>query len=149
VKPSHQLYPRPQGLSGYLEQMPQLRNALTDARNATRSEIALVDCLPLRLTRFAQSVHATGSSLVISVTSAEAAHLAHLLRPEVERLLDRKGLKFNEILVVVQSESVEQRTYRPRPKATVLRDIQLNGERLQSERLQTSVKKLVASLKAR
>jgi hypothetical protein len=146
VKSSHQLYPRPIGLSGHLERMPQLRNALADARNATHSEIALVDCLPPRLARFAQSVHSTGSALVISVTSAEAAHLAHLLRPEVERLLARKGLKFNEILVTVQSQSVEQRTYRARPRPNVVQRLQADGERLQSERLQTSVRKLAETL---
>jgi hypothetical protein len=126
--------------------MPQLRSALTQARNTNRSEIALVDCLPPRLARFAQSVHSTGSSLVICVTSAEAAHLAHLLRPEVNRLLARKGLKFNEILIKVQSESVELPTYRARPKAPVLKRLLAGVEKLQSERLQTSVKKLAETL---
>jgi hypothetical protein len=149
VKPSYQLYPRPTGLAGYLERLPQLRNALGEARNAARSEIALVDCLPARLARFAQSVHSTGSRLVITVTSAEAAHLARLLIPEVERTLSRKGLKFNEILVNVQTKSVVQALYRPRPKDDVVTRLLGSAENTKSEHLQTSMKKLAETLRQR
>jgi hypothetical protein len=149
VKNSYQLYPRPTGLAGYLERLPQLRNALSDARNSTRSEIALLDYLPARLARFAQSVHSTGSRLVITVTSAEAAHLARLLIPEVERTLSRKGLKFNEILVNVQTKSVVQPLYRPRPNSTVVTKLLHSAEHTKSERLQTSVKKLAETLRQR
>ncbi len=149
MKNSYQLYPRPTGLSGYLERLPQLRSALNDARNSARSEIALVDCLPARLARFAQSVHSTGSRLVITVTSAEAAHLARLLIPEVERTLSRKGLKFNEILVNVQTKSVVQATYRPRPTPDVTTRLLGSAENTKSERLQTSMKKLAETLRQR
>ncbi len=149
MKNSYQLYPRPTGLSGYLERLPQLRSALSDAQNSAHSEIALVDCLPARLARFAQSVHSTGSRLVITVTSAEAAHLARLLIPEVERTLRRKGLKFNEILVNVQTKSVVQATYRPRPRPDVATRLLGSAESTKSERLQTSIKKLAETLRQR
>jgi hypothetical protein len=146
VKPSTTLYPRPQGLSGYFERTPQLRNALKIARDATHSEISVSDCIPPRLAKFAQSVRSNGFDLVITVTSAEAAHLAHLLRPDIERSASRKGLKFNEILIKVQSESVEQSTYRARPKAQTLKQLNLSATKIDSERLQTSLKKLLVTL---
>jgi hypothetical protein len=105
--------------------------------------------LPARLARFAQSVHSTGSRLVITVTSAEAAHLARLLIPEVERTLSRKGLKFNEILVNVQTKSVVQALYRPRPKDAVVTRLLGSAENTKSEHLQTSMKKLAETLRQR
>ncbi|TAG03619.1 MAG: hypothetical protein EAZ30_08660 [Betaproteobacteria bacterium] len=146
MKPSNPLYPRPQGLSGYFERTPQLRNALKIARDASHSEISISDCIPPRLAKFAKSVRSNGFDLVITVTSPEAAHLAHLLRPDIERSAMRKGLKFNEILIKVQSESVELATYRARPKAQTLKRLNASATHLDSERLQTSLKKLLTTL---
>jgi hypothetical protein len=83
---------------------------------------------------------------VICVTSAEAAHWVRLLRPEIERSLADKGLKFNEILVNVQSETVVRSAYRPRPSALAVKHLQTGAEKLQSERLQTSLARLSKTL---
>ncbi len=101
------------------------------------------------MAKFAKSVRSNGFDLVITVTSAEAAHLAHLLRPEIERLASRKGLKFNEILIKVQSESVESAAYRVRPKAKTLKQLNVSATKIDSERLQTSLKKLLTTLSDR
>jgi Dna[CI] antecedent, DciA len=147
VKPSQTLYPRPNGLAGYLERLPQLRPGLSQARASLRSEHSLKECLPPKIAQALHSIHSSGSGLVISVTSAEAAHWVRLLRPEIERSLADKGLKFNEILVNVQSEMLVRHVYRPRPGAQAIKQLQVGAEKMQSERLQTSLARLAKTLK--
>jgi hypothetical protein len=146
VKPSQTLYPRPSGLAGYLERLPQLRPGLVQARASMRSENLLKTCMPAKIANALHSIHSSGAALVISVTSAEAAHWVRLLRTEIERSLADKGLKFNEILVNVQSESVVRNAYRARPKRDTVRDLQSHADGIRSERMQTSLKRLLDSL---
>jgi hypothetical protein len=147
VKPSRTLYPRPNGLAGYLERLPQLRPGLIQARASIRSEHSLKECLPPRVANAVHSIHSTSLGLVITVTSAEAAHWVRLMRAEIERSLTDKGLKFNEILVNVQSETVVREAYRPRPGADAVRQLQSGAEKMKSERLQTSLARLSKTLK--
>ncbi len=146
MKPSQTLYPRPSGLAGYLERLPQLRPGLIQARASMRSEHSLKACLPAKIASALHSIHSTGSNLVISVTSAEAAHWVRLMRPEIERSLTDKGLKFNEILVNVQSKPVVRGAYRSRPAKHVVEHLQAGADKLQSERLQTSMQRLSKTL---
>jgi hypothetical protein len=146
VKPSQTLYPRPSGLAGYLERLPQLRPGLAQARASMRSENLLKACMPAKIAKALHSVHSSGTGLVISVTSAEAAHWVRLLRTDIERALADKGLKFNEILVNVQSESVVRSVYRARPQRSIVRDLQTHADGIRSERIQTSLRRLLNSL---
>lgn len=146
MKPSQTLYPKPQGLTGFLERMPQLRAGLTQARASMRSEQSLMDCMPPRVATAVRSIHSSGSSLVISVTSPEAAHWVRVLRPEIERALVDKGLKFNEILVLTQSESVVQQPYRAPPTQPIVERMRGSVANIKSERLQTSLTRLAATL---
>jgi hypothetical protein len=128
--------------------MPQLRAGLNQARASIRSEHSLKDCLPPRVAGAVRSVHSSGSALVICVTSTEAAHLVRLLRPEIERALADKGLKFNEISIDVQSETVVRKAYRRPLAPTVALQMQLDAAKIKSERLQTSLARLTKTLKS-
>jgi Dna[CI] antecedent, DciA len=146
VSPSKTLYPRPQGLAGYLERMPQLRPALAQARASIRSEHSLKACLPPQLADVVHAIHSSGSAVVIVVTSAEAAHMVRLLRPELTAAFAAKGLKFNEILVNVQTKMAARETPRLRPQRKALERMSTDIERVKSERLQTSLERLVKTL---
>jgi hypothetical protein len=147
VNPSQKPYPRPQGLSGYLERMPQLRPALAQARMSMRSEQSLKECLPPRIAHQVHSIHSTGMALVICVTSAEAAHMLRLERPEIEAAIAAKGLKFNEILLTVQTKSAAPQTRRTLPARVSVDQMSQGLGQIKSERLQTSLGRLVETLK--
>jgi hypothetical protein len=146
VSPSQKLYPRPQGLAGYLERMPQLRPALSQARASMRSEHLLKQCLPAIILPALHSIHSSGSSVVISVNSAEAAHMLRLLRPELERTFAAKGLKFNEIVLSVQSKVVPKRRVRALPSTARIQELSDCVTQVESKRLQTSLEKLARTL---
>ncbi|MGL4229852.1 MAG: hypothetical protein ACRDAM_04240 [Casimicrobium sp.] len=146
MKPSQTLYPRPKGLAGYLDRMPQLRAGLNQARASIRSEHSLKECLPPKILGALHSVHSAGFSLVISVTSAEAAHWVRLLRSDIERALADKGLKFNEILVNVQTKTAIRGNARIRPDSRTVQKMRTDSTKITSERLQTSLQRLSKTL---
>ena len=143
------LYPRPQGLAQYLDRMPALGAALMHAREGSRQFDVLIEAVPQRLKRFVVSVTASGSTLSLTVSSAEAAHLARLLSSETLANLDRKGLKFNELSVRTQSSATAKRQLRPLPDAASQRDMSTTADRLHSERMQTSLRRLAKTMSGR
>jgi hypothetical protein len=140
------LYPRPQGLAQYLDRMPALGAALMHAREGSRQFDVLIEAIPQRLKRFVVSVTASGSTLSLTVSSGEAAHMARLLSAETLANLDRKGLKFNEISVRTQSNSAPVRRNRTAPDAADKRRMIAIADKMQSERLQTSLRRLAKTV---
>jgi hypothetical protein len=129
--------------------MPQLRPALQQARASIRSEYSLKACIPPRLANVVHAIHCSGSALVIYVTSAEAAHMMRLARPVLEGELASKGLKFNDILVKVQTNSAPAIRNRTRPDSTALQHLGAGVDQVKSERIQTSLRRLVETLKSK
>lgn len=126
--------------------MPQLRPALAQARASIRSEQSLRSCLPPRIANAVHSIHSSGLGLVICVTSAEAAHMVRLLRPEIEAAFAAKGLKFNEISLTVQSRVAEKRRPRAIPSQPEVANLMAQAEKLESERLHTSAERFARTL---
>ena len=143
------LYPRPLGLTQFLDRMPALGAALLHAREGSRQFGVLIEAVPERLKRFVVAMSASGSTLILTVDSPEAAHFAHLMSAETLANLDRKGLKFNEISVRTQSNSASARRPRLLPDATARRQLNSTADHIRSERLQTSVKRLAKTVTER
>ena len=140
------LYPRPKGLAQYLDRLPALSAALLHAREGSRQFNVLIEAVPERLKRFVLAMSASGSTLSITVDSAEAAHLTRLLSTEMLSNLDRKGLKFNEISLKTQSNNATLRRARLLPEPESLQKLSTAADRIKSERLQTSVKRLAKTV---
>jgi hypothetical protein len=146
VNPSKKLYPRPSGLSGFLDRTPQLRAGLLQVRASQRLESQLIDAIPGALRATIYAIRSNGQQLVISVTSAEAAYIMRLENAQILRELADKGLKFNEISVSVQSKPhAPPTTRRPMPRAGSLQML-LNADGIKSERIQTSLRSLANTL---
>lgn len=143
------LYPRPLGLAQFLDRMPALGAALLHAREGSRQFDVLIGAVPERLKRFVVAMSASGSTLSLTVDSPEAAHFARLMSAETLANLNRKGLKFNEISVRTQSNSAPVRHPRVLPDAAARRQLSVTADHMQSERLQTSLRKLAKSLAER
>jgi hypothetical protein len=126
--------------------MPQLRPALAQARSSMRSETSLKACLPPRIAGVVHAIHSSGFAVVIVVTSAEAAHMVRLLRPELAAAFAAKGLKFNEISVNVQTKSAARTEARARPERKAIDQMSADMAQIKSERLQTSLQRLVKTL---
>lgn len=147
MKKSQTPYPKPEGLAGYLERMPQLRSGLNQVRASRQSTQLLLQCMPADVEKGVHTVRLIGSTVFISVTSHEAAAWVRLRRVEIERAIADKGLKFNEISVTVQS------SVRPEPKnrpATSTRSTEKMSEsagRIESKRMQTSLARLAKTLR--
>lgn len=142
------LYPRPLGLAQFLDRMPALGAALRHAREGGRQYDVLMEAVPERLKRFVVAITASGSTLSLTVDSPEAAHLARLLNAEMLTNLSRKGLKFSEISLRAQSTGAPARRSRLRPSVEDGRKMLAAADHMQSERLQTSLKRLARSLGA-
>ena len=122
--------------------MPALGAALLHAREGSRQFDVLIEAVPERLKRFVIMASASGTTLALTVDSPEAAHVARLMSTEMLMTLNRKGLKFNEISVKTQSNSASNRRARVLPNATDKRQMSTTADKMQSERLQTSLKRL-------
>ena len=140
------LYPRPKALTQFLDRLPALSAALLHAREGSRQFGVLIEAVPERLKRFVVAISASGSTLSITVTSAEAAHLTRLLSTEMLMNLDRKGLKFTEISLKTQSNSASVSPPRVLPKAESQRHLNAAAIRIKSERMQTSLKRLAKTV---
>jgi hypothetical protein len=136
------LYPRPLGLTQFLDRMPALGAALLHAREGSRQFDVLIESVPERLKRFVLMASASGTTLSITVDSPEAAHFARLMSAETLANLDRKGLKFNEISVRTQSNSASTRRARVLPNAADRQQMSKITVQMKSERLQTSLARL-------
>lgn len=143
------LYPRPLGLTQFLDRMPALGAALLHAREGSRQFDVLIEAVPERLKRFVVMASASGTTLSLTVDSPEAAHLARLLSMEMLTNLSRKRLKFNEISVRTQSNNASARRARVLPDATDKRQMSATADKMQSERLQTSLKRLAKTVAER
>ena len=139
------LYPRPLGLTQFLDRMPVLGAALLHAREGSRQFDVLIEAVPERLKRFVIMATASETTLNLTVDSPEAAHFAHLMRSEILINLNRKGLKVNEISLRTQSNSASTRRARVLPNAADKQQMKVTAEKMQSERLQTSLKRLAKS----
>ncbi|MEO7254772.1 MAG: DciA family protein [Casimicrobium sp.] len=140
------LYPRPKALTQYLDRLPALSAALLHAREGSRQFDVLIEAVPERLKRFIVAMSASGSTLSITVASAEAAHLTRLLSTEMLTNLDRKGMKFTEISLKTQSNSAPVATPRVLPKAESQKKMSAVADKIKSERLQTSVKRFAKTV---
>ena len=140
------LYPRPKALTQFLDRLPALSAALLHAREGSRQFDVLIEAVPERLKRFIVAMSASGSTLSITVASAEAAHLTRLLSTEMLTNLDRKGLKFNEISLKTQSNSASAIRPRELPKADSQRKLSTTADHIKSERMQTSLKRLAKTV---
>ena len=140
------LYPRPKELTQYLDRLPALSAALLHAREGSRQFNVLIEAVPERLKRFVVAMSASGSTLSITVTSAEAAHLTRLLSTEMLTNLDCKGLKFNEISLKTQSNSASATRPRVMPEADSQRKLSATADRIKSEHMQTSLKRLAKTM---
>jgi uncharacterized lipoprotein YmbA len=129
--------------------MPALGAALLHAREGSRQFDVLIEAVPERLKRFVVMASASGTTLILTVDSTEAAHFAHLLSTEMLTNLNRKGLKFNEISVRTQSNSASTRRARVLPNTAEKRQMTATAEKIKSERLQTSLKRLAKSVAER
>jgi hypothetical protein len=109
----------------------------------------LIEAVPERLKRFVVMASASGTTLHLTVDSPEAAHFAHLMSTEMLMNLNRKGLKFNEISVRTQSNSALTRRVRVLPNSDGKRQLNAVTSEIQSERLQTSMKRLAKTLAER
>jgi Dna[CI] antecedent, DciA len=140
------LYPRPKALTQFLDRLPALSAALLHAREGSRQFDVLIEAVPERLKRFIVAMSASGSTLSITVASAEAAHLTRLLSTEMLTNLDRKGLKFNEISLKTQSNSASAIRPRLLPEPESQRKLNATADRIKSERMQTSLKRLAKTV---
>ena len=140
------LYPRPKALTQYLDRLPALSAALLHAREGSRQFDVLIEAVPERLKRFIVAMSASGSTLSITVASAEAAHLTRLLSTEMLTNLDRKGLKFNEISLKTQSNSASATRPRVLPAVDSQRELSTTADHIKSERMQTSLKRLAKTV---
>jgi hypothetical protein len=129
--------------------MPALGAALLHAREGSRQFDVLIEAVPERLKRFVVMASASGTTLHLTVDSPEAAHFAHLMSTEMLMNLNRKGLKFNEISVRTQSNSALTRRVRVLPNSDGKRQLNAVTSEIQSERLQTSMKRLAKTLAER
>ena len=136
------LYPRPLELTQFLDRMPALGAALLHAREGSRQFDVLIEAVPERLKRFVIMASASGTTLSLTVDSPEAAHFARLMSIEMLTNLNCKGLKFNEISVRTQSNSAPARRLRVLPDAAEKLRMSASADKMQSERLQTSLKRL-------
>ncbi|MBC7711489.1 MAG: DUF721 domain-containing protein [Rhizobacter sp.] len=143
------LYPRPLGLTQFLDRMPALGAALLHAREGSRQFDVLIEAVPERLKRFVIMASASGTTLSLTVDSPEAAHFARLMSTEMLTNLDRKGLKFNEISLRTQSNNASARRARMLPTAADKRQMSATADIIKSERLQTSLKRLAKSVAER
>jgi len=143
------LYPRPLGLTQFLDRMPALGAALLHAREGSRQFDVLIEAVPVRLKRFVVAISASGSTLSLTVDSPEAAHLARLTSAETLANLARKGLKFNEISLRTQSTVAIRRRPRPLPDSIARAKMSTAAANMQSERLQTSLTRLAKTVSER
>ncbi len=140
------LYPRPKALTQYMDRLPALSAALLHAREGSRQFDVLIEAVPDRLKRFVLAMSASGSTLSITVASAEAAHLTRLLSTEMLTNLDRKGIKFNEISLKTQSNSASTTRSRVLPAADSQQKLSATADLIRSERMQTSLKRLAKTM---
>ena len=140
------LYPRPKALTQHLDRLPALSAALLHAREGSRQFNVLIEAVPERLKRFVLAMSASGPTLCLTVTSVEAAHLTRLLSTEMLTNLDRKGLKFNEISLKTQSNSASGTRLRVLPALDSQRKLSTIADRIKSERMQTSLKRLAKTV---
>lgn len=133
-------------MTQYLDRLPALSAALLHAREGSRQFDVLIEAVPERLKRFVVAMSASGSTLSITVVSAEAAHLTRLLSTEMLTNLDRKGLKFNEISLKTQSNGASAARPRVLPAVDSQRKLNATADRINSERLQTSLKRLAKTV---
>ena len=143
------LYPRPLGLAQFLDRMPALGAALLHAREGSRQFDVLIESVPERLKRFVLMATASGTTLSLTVDSPEAAHFAHLMSTEMLQNLNRKGMKFTEILVRTQSNSASNRRPRVLPDAISTKKMSNTADHIKSERLQTSMQRLAKTVAQR
>lgn len=143
------LYPRPLGLAQFLDRMPALGAALLHAREGSRQFDVLIVAMPERLKRYVVAMSASGSTLSLTVDSPEAAHFARLMSAETLANLNRKGLKFNEISVRTQSNNASSKHPRALPDAAARRQLSVTADHMQSERLQTSLRRLAKTMAER
>ena len=143
------LYPRPLGLTQFLDRMPALGAALLHAREGSRQFDVLIEAVPERLKRFVIMATASGTTLSLTVDSPEAAHFARLMSTEMLTNLNRKRLKFNEISVRTQSNSASGKRARVLPDAADKRQMSATADKMQSERLQTSLKRFAKTVAER
>lgn len=143
------LYPRPLGLTQFLDRMPALGAALMHAREGSRQFDLLIEAIPMRLKRYVLTASASGATLSLTVDSPEAAHIARLMTAEILASLDRKGLKFNEISLRTQSNSAPARRSCVLPDAAGKRQLSSTADHMKSERLQTSMKRLAKTVAER
>lgn len=129
--------------------MPALGAALLHAREGSRQFDVLIEAVPERLKRFVVMASASGTTLNLTVDSLEAAHFARLMSTEMLTNLDRKGLKFNEISLRTQSNNAPSRRARMLPTAADKRQMSATADKIKSERLQTSLKRLSKSVAER
>ena len=129
--------------------MPALGAALLHAREGSRQFDVIIKTVPERLKRFVVMATASGTTVNLTVDSPEAAHFAHLTSTEMLANLNRKGLKFNEISVKTQSNSASAKRARVLPDAADKRQMSATADKMQSERLQTSLKRLAKSVAER
>jgi len=106
----------------------------------------LIEAVPQRLARFVVAMSASGTTLVLTVDSPEAAHLARLLGRDVLANLHRKGAKFSEISVRTQSKATPRRLPKTLPTATTQREMNTVAAHLKSERMQTSLARLAKTI---
>ena len=142
-------YPRPLELTQFLDRLPALGAALLHAREGSRQFDVLIEAVPERLKRFVLMASASGTSLSLTVDSPEAAHFARLMGTEMLANLNRKGLKFNEILLRTQSNNAPARRTHMLPTAADKRQMSTTAATIKSERLQTSLKRLAKSVAER
>ena len=140
------LYPRPKALTQFLDRLPALSAALLHAREGSRQFGVLIEAAPERLKRFIVAMSASGSTLSITVASAEAAHLTRLLSTEMLTNLDRKGLKFTEISLKTQSNNASATRLRVLPEPESQRKLSATADHVKSERMQTSLKRLAKTV---
>ena len=140
------LYPRPKALTQFLDRLPALSAALLHAREGSRQFGVLIEAAPERLKRFIVAMSASGSTLSITVASAEAAHLTRLLSTEMLTNLDRKGLKFTEISLKTQSNNASATRLRVLPEPESQRKLSTTADSVKSERMQTSLKRLAKTV---
>ena len=140
------LYPRPKALTQFLDRLPALSAALLHAREGSRQFNVLIEAVPERLKRFVLAMSASGSTLSITVASAEAAHLTRLLSTEMLTNLDRKGLKFTEISLKTQSNNASATRLRVLPEPESQRKLSATANNVKSERMQTSLKRLAKTV---
>lgn len=129
--------------------MPALHAALLHAREGSRQFDVLIEAVPERLKRFVIMASASGTTLSLTVDSQEAAHVARLMSTEMLTNLNRKTLKFNEILVRTQSNTASTRRARMLPNAADKRQMATTADTIQSECLQTSLKRLAKTVAER